>query len=146
MRQLGQGSLWKDVRDLRVALGGAHFLTTPYTNSGFAATAFSDVASNTIIQNTSWSTAIPTEAKALLIRCWIRDSGSAGTSGLYLVLVGTAAGTIAAARIDLEGVPNDQWRGEQVIVPCVNGDVWYQVNASGAGTMDITLWCLGYWT
>lgn len=146
MTQLGQRMIWPDVKALRVALGGAHFPTTPYTNTDFDGDSFSDVAVNTKIENTSWSTTIPDTAKALLLRVSLRDSASAGTSGLYFVLVGTAAGTIAAARVDLEGVPNDQWRNVQVICPCVAGDIWYQVNASGVGTLDVSMQCVGYWT
>jgi len=122
-----------------------HFLTTPYTNAAFDGDSFSDVAANTKIENTSWSTTIPATAKALLIRCQCRDSGSAATTGLYVVLYGAAAATVPSLGVWPSGKTNDDYDETTAIVPCTDGDIWYQVNASGATTMDIWLWCFGWW-
>jgi hypothetical protein len=41
---------------------------------------------------------------------------------------------------------NDRWTRQQVIVPCdANGDITYQLAASGAGTMDVFVEIAGYW-
>lgn len=121
------------------------FLTTPYTNADFDGDSFSDVAANTKIENTSWSTTIPSDAKALLIRLGIRDSDSANTAGLYFELFGAAAAGIGSLRLYLSGVPNNQFMAETAVVPCTDGDIWYRCNASGADTMDVYLRCFGYW-
>ena len=121
------------------------FMTTPYTNTTFDGDSFSDVASNTKIENTSWSTTIPSDAKALLITAMARDSDSAGTNGLYVFLYGAAAAATPSMRLYLNGIPNNQNAAETAVVPCTDGDIWYRVNASGAGTLDIWLVCFGYW-
>ena len=121
-----------------------YFLTTPYTNTSFDGDSFSSVGSRTKIENTSWSTTIPADAKALLIRCRARDSGSAAGTGLYFALYAKSTGTITLYNC-LDGVTNDSVRDETTVVPCTDGDIWYQCNASGADTMDVWLTCLGYW-
>ena len=138
--------LEKRVADFpRPEICNPYFLTTPYTNANFNGDSFSDVAVNTKIENTDWSTTIPADAKALLIRCQIRDSDSTNTNGLYFRLYGASGAADPSVSLWLNGVPNDQWTSETAIVPCTDGDIWYQVNASGADTMDVYLWCFGYW-
>ena len=121
------------------------FLTTPLTNASFNGDSFSDVAANTKIENTSWSSTIPSNAKALLIRITARDSGSAGTNNLYVGLYGAAAATNDSLRLYLNGIPNDAYGTCSGVVPCTDGDIWYRCNASGASTLDIWLECYGYW-
>ena len=121
------------------------FFTTPLTNTDFDGDSFSDVAANTKIENTSWSSTIPSDAKALLIRARCRDSDSGNTDGLYLFLYGAAAAATASLSIYLNGIPNDENGSETAIVPCTDGDIWYRINASGADTMDVWLLCFGYW-
>jgi len=41
---------------------------------------------------------------------------------------------------------NDEYAREGNIVPCdANGDIYYQINASGSGTMDVWIEIWGYW-
>ena len=122
-----------------------YFFTTPYTNTNFDGDSFSDVAANTKIENTDWSTTIPADAKALLIKVRARDSDSANTNGLYVALYGAAAAASASVTLYLNGIPNDTDAAETAVVPCTNGDIWYQCNASGADTLDVWLLCFGYW-
>ena len=122
-----------------------HFLTTPYTNASFNGDSFSDVAANTIIDNASWSTTIPATAKALMIYGYCRDSGSAATAGLYFALYSAAAAASAVFSICPSSQINDDPMPSMGIVPCTDGDIWYRVNASGATTMDIWLFCIGWW-
>ncbi len=122
-----------------------HFLTTPYTNADFNGDSFSDVAVNTVIENTSWSTTIPTNAKALLIEGECYDSGSAATANLYVALYGAALATNAPWVMSPSGQNNDGYAFGMGIVPCTDGDIWYRVVASGVSTMDIWLECFGWW-
>ena len=119
-------------------------LSTFLTNSDFNGDSFSDVASNTKIENTSWSTAIPAEARALLIYGYARDSASASTSGLYFALYPTSTATQAAINWTIGGKPNDDWEAHTAVMPCTDGDIWYKVEASGTNTLDVYLYCWGY--
>ena len=122
-----------------------HFLITPYTNAAFNGDSFSDVAVNTVIDNASWSTTIPATAKALLIRLECADSGSAATADLYVALYGSAAAATPNLAVRPSGKANDDKQTGSGVLPCTDGDIWYRVNASGATTMDIWLWCYGWW-
>lgn len=121
------------------------FLTTPYINTAFDGDSFSDVGSNTKIENTSWSTTIPADAVALLIRCYCRDSASSSTSGLFFALFPASGATDAALAVRPSGKANDDFADQQGIVPCVDGDIWYQCEASGTDTLDVVLEVWGYW-
>ena len=121
------------------------FLTEPYTHTSFDGDSFSDVGANTKIENTSWSTTIPSNAKALLIYGRCRDSGSAATSGLYFALFPAAAAASPSWAMSPSAQANDGSVFNMAITPCTDGDIWYQVEASGANTMDVWLYCFGYW-
>ena len=122
------------------------FFDEPLTNTDFDGDSFSDVGSLTKIENTSWSTTIPTDAKALIITGAARDSGSAAAPALYFRIYSTSTATNPALTIWPTGVLNDARVGADGIVPCTDGDIWYDVNASGASTMDVWLYVVGYWT
>jgi len=123
-----------------------HFLTEPLTNTDFDGDSFSDVAALTKIENTSWSTTIPADAKALLIRILCRDSGSAATTNLYVSLFGAAAAVYPSLAARPSSLTNNDYAEASGIVPCTDGDIWYTINASAASTMDVWLQCFGWWT
>jgi hypothetical protein len=132
----------KSVKTSTYDVYGFHPLSTPLTHTSFDGDSFSDVGTSTIIQNTSWSSTIPADAKALLIEIVAVDSGSWGTAGLffavgptatywYQVVARPAGGSVAASAL--------------APVTCTNGDIYYRVDASGTDTLDVTLRCWGYW-
>jgi hypothetical protein len=121
------------------------FVPTAYTNTDFDGDSFSDVVAHTKIENTSWSTTIPSDAKGILIRIQAADSGSAGTTGLNFRIYSTSGAGLASARVDLDGVPNDSLVNQTVVVPCTDGDIWYRCDASGVDTLDVWLRVFGYW-
>ena len=121
------------------------FVPAGYTNTDFDGDSFSTVGAHTKIENTSWSTTIPSDARGLLIRMRINDSGSAANTNINFRIFATAAASNAAMRTDLDGVPNDSVVHQTAVVPCTNGDIWYRCTASGANTMDVVLQCYGYW-
>jgi len=121
------------------------FLDDPYTNADFDGDSFSDVAVHTKIENTSWSTTVPATAKALIIRADVRDSGSGATTGLYFRIYSTSTSTYPAMILRPSGKANDTYVSNSGVVPCTDGDIWYRVNASGANTMDVFLYVVGYW-
>lgn len=116
--------------------------TTPIGHGSFDGDSFSDVGTYTKIENTSWNTALPADAKALLIRLRCRDSASATTSGLFVALSGDGTNSLLVARPS--GKPNDDFAERICWMPCTNGDIWYRVEASGTDTMDIFLHCFGW--
>ena len=121
------------------------FLSEPLTNTTFDGDSFSDVAAHTKIENTSWSTTVPANAKALIVRGAIRDSGSAAAASCYLRLFATATATRAGMEISCAGITNDSVATAHAIVPCTSGDLWYRVEASGASTLDAWLFVVGYY-
>ena len=122
---------------------GFHPLTTPLTHTSFNGDSFSDAAA-TKIENTSWSSTIPADAKALLIRIAARDSGSSGETTIHFE-VGPSNAQPDALSCRLAGLADDAIGEEQGVVPCTDGDIWYGVEASGASTLDCWLECWGYW-
>ena len=146
VRQIEQ--LKKRIDDLaRPEMGWTpHFLDEPYTNTDFDGDSFSSVGAHTKIENSDWSTTVPTDAKALIIRMIARDSGSAASTALYFSIYATSTATNPAAAVRPAGITNDAVAEIQGIVPCTDGDVWYRCSASGANTMDVWLTVVGYWT
>ena len=120
------------------------WLTTPYTHESFNGDSFSDVTSATKIENTGWSTTIPADAKALLIRIVARDSASGSTADLTFRLypISTAATPTLACRLSAMG--NDDKAECLGWVPCSDGDIWYKCNASGVDTLDVWLYVWAY--
>lgn len=123
-----------------------HFLTEPYTNTTFDGDSFSTVAAHTKIENTSWSTTIPTNAKAIALNITIRDSGSAAATLIQFELFSTSTATNAALPAHAGGKTNDAFAANAGVVPCTDGDMWYKCTASGANTLDVWLRVVGYWT
>lgn len=121
------------------------WLAEPYTNADFNGDSFSTVGAHTKIENTSWGTTIPTNAVALEIMIACRDSGSAANLALFFDLFSTAATTNPTLICYCGGLTNDAFAGVSGKVPCTDGDVWYRCTASGANTLDVWLWCMGYW-
>jgi hypothetical protein len=80
----------------------------------------------------------------VLVKVALRDSGSAATSCRF-ELSGVSSGTKYSLTVPAIPV-NDRYGNGQGIVPCdANGDIYYNVVASGSGTMDIYLEIWGYW-
>ncbi len=92
-----------------------------------------------------FGTSIPNNVKALLIRTWARDSGSANADCWFALSPNNVAWSIAAA-ITLYGQVNDKYIEGQLTVPCDGaGNMYYQIAASGANTLDVSMQVWGYW-
>lgn len=84
----------------------------------------------------------PAGIRAVLMRTAIRDSGSAANECvLFLAPNNTSLSGLAT---DCTGLPNDTYKRDTMIVPCTGGDIYYQIAASGTGTMDVSLQIWGY--
>ena len=127
----------------RENLTGWHFLTTPLTSTSWDGDSYSTTAKTLI--DLSEVFGVPAGVKAVMVRVAARDSGSsAGYCQLGLSPNSTAGSVAVQAK--LQGVANDVYVSVNGIVPCDgNGDVYYQIAASGTGTLDAIIEIWGYW-
>jgi len=118
------------------------FLTTALTSTSWDGDSFSTTSKTLIDLSSVFS--VPAGVKAVLVKVALRDSASA--SGLYYIqFSGVSSGTNYSIVVEAPPV-NDRFGYGQGIVPCdANGDIYYNVDASGSGTMDIYLEIWGYW-
>jgi hypothetical protein len=87
---------------------------------------------------------VPAGVKAIYVDVLCNDSGSAG-SDCYIILDATDT-AFAGQVVSPYGLGNDVQKREARIVPCdANGDIYYQVVATGPGsTFDAWLRIRGY--
>jgi len=135
------------VRDNTAALAArAYFipLTTPLTSTSWDGASFSTTPKTLIDLSSVFS--VPAGVKAILARISARDSASAGTQNLYFALAPNDATLSHALAVKPSGLTNDYVADAVGIVPCdANGDVYYQIKASGTNTMDCWFQIWGYW-
>jgi len=118
------------------------FLTTALTSTSWDGDAFSNTSKTKIDLSSVFS--VPAGVKAVLVKVSLRDSGSAATSCLFQ-LSGVSSGTKYSLTAQASPI-NDRYAYFNGIVPCdANGDIYYQIAASGTGTMDVFLEIWGYW-
>ena len=124
-------------------LSGWHFLTTPKTSTSWDGDSYSTTAKTLI--DLSEVFGVPAGVKAVMVRMAARDSGSSAGYCQLGLSPNNTAGSVAVQAY-LEGVANDVYVSANGIVPCdANGDVYYQITASGTGTLDAKLEIWGYW-
>lgn len=122
-----------------VANGGT--ANTPYTSTAWDGDSYSTASK--ALQDLSTVFGIPANVKAVYVWVAIRDSGSAtGDPRITLDATDTANAGIS---IGCGGLTNDALTRATAIVPCdANGDIYTQINATGASTLDIFLRIWGY--
>ena len=87
---------------------------------------------------------VPPSIRSVLLYVSYHDSGSAGSDCQIIFSPNDTAG--AGTSVGSFGLPDDKWTFGQVIVPCNDeGDIYFQITASGASTMDVYIQVLGYW-
>lgn len=127
----------------RENLTGWHFLTTPLTSTSWDGDSYSTTAKTKIDLSAVFG--VPAGVKAVMVRMAARDSGSS-TGYCQLGLSPNSTAGSVAVQAHLQGVANDVYVYVNGIVPCDgNGDVYYQVFASGTGTLDAIIEIWGYW-
>jgi len=127
----------------RENLTGWHFLTTPLTSTSWDGDSYSTTAKTLI--DLSEVFGVPAGVKAVMVRMAARDSGSSAGNCQLGLSPNSTAGSVAVQAC-LQGVANDVYVSVNGIVPCDgNGDVYYQIAASGTGTLDAIIEIWGYW-
>ena len=119
------------------------FLTTPKTSTSWDGDSYSTTAKTLI--DLSEVFGVPAGVKAVVVRMAARDSGSS-TGICQLGLSPNSTAGSVAVQAYLQGVANDVYVSVNGVVPCdENGDVYYQIVASGTGTLDAIIEIWGYW-
>jgi hypothetical protein len=117
-------------------------LTTPLTSTSWDGDSFS--STNKTLIDLSAVFGAPAGIKAVLVKISLRDSGSAAASCVFQ-LSGISSGNYYSLTAQASPI-NDRFVYATSVVPCdENGDLYYNVIASGASTMDIYLEVWGYW-
>ena len=137
-------ALEREVERLRVKESGKFIaLTAPLTSTAWDGDAFSTTAKTLIDLSSVFG--VPAGVKAILVRLVARDSGSSSGYNYIGLSPNNTAGSVAIQAY-LQGVANDVYVSANGIVPCdANGDVYYQIVASGTGTLDAIIEIWGYW-
>ena len=117
-------------------------LTTPKTSTSWDGDSFS-TTSKTLIDLSSVF-GVPAGVKAVYVQMAIRDSASSTTDAWIVLGADNTAGK--GINFGCGGLANDMWARLAAIVPCnTDGDIYYQINASGTSTFDVYLFIWGYW-
>ncbi len=113
---------------------------TPLTSTAWDGDSFSTTAKTQLDLSSAFGT--PANIQEVKLFVWVRDSGSAGAD-TYLILWMTNASNIGVA-VDPHTI-NDRITRAEVVVPCdSNGDIFYQIGASGVSTFDVCMQVIGY--
>lgn len=117
------------------------FLSAPLTSTSWNGNLFS-TTSKTLLDLSAVFGA-PAGIKAIIAEYSIKDTGSSnGTCRLVL-----SPNNVNMIGVHLMGSPTDgHLATSNAIIPCdANGDIYYQIVASGTNTMTIYFQILGYW-
>jgi hypothetical protein len=118
------------------------FLTTQLTSTAWDGDAFSTTSKTLIDLSTVFGA--PAGIKAVLCNVAIKDSASAAND-CFLCLSPNAS-ALSGPKVACSGLANSKYGYGEVVVPCdANGDIYYQIAASGSGTATIFLEIWGYW-
>ncbi len=116
-------------------------LATALTSTSFDGDSFSDTAKTKIDLSAVFGAPAGIKAVAMYVEC--RDSGSA--AGDCYVILGPTNTNYAGVVVSPAGKANDMPARDFVIVSCdSNGDIYYQIEATGASTFDLWLRVWGY--
>ena len=117
------------------------FLTTPLNSTSWDGDAYSTTAKTRIDLSDVFG--VPAGVKAVLVNIALRDSGSAANECNISLSPSSSVGGMTAR---CSGIANDKFVNACLTVPCdTNGDIYYEITASGTGTMDVYLQIYGYW-
>lgn len=119
------------------------FLTTPLTSTSWDGDAYSTTAKTLIDLSAVFGA--PAGIKAVLFFVAVRDEAAQGAGGSYYIILGPTNAALTGMAVNCIDL-NDSYNRGCLVVPCdANGDVYYQIAASGAGTLDVILQIWGYW-
>lgn len=116
--------------------------TSPLTSTAWDGNSRSTTAKTLI--DLSEVFGVPANIKAISAKASMRDSGSA--AGRAGIIIGPTNVSWVGRGAFVTGIRNDAIMDFDLIVPCnADGDVYYQIIASGTETIDVWLQIWGYW-
>ena len=129
-----------DARTLRTLIPQFVPLRTALTSTSWDGDSFSTTAKTKIDLSSVFSA--PAKVRAVLANIEINDSGSAGTD-CYLYL-GPDDTADSGAGVTCHPTNDRVTRCQRWVTCDASGDIYYQIAASGASTMDVVLEIAGY--
>ena len=134
----------REIERLKVKESGKFIpLTTPLTSTSWDGDLFSTTAKTKIDLSSVFS--VPAGVKAVLIRLVAKDSGSASTICQLAVSPNDTADSVVIQAY-LQGFANNVYAVSNGVCPCdSNGDIYYQITASGTNTLQAYIQIWGYW-
>jgi hypothetical protein len=118
-------------------------LTTPLTSTSWDGDSFSTTTKTKIDLSSVFG--VPAGVKMVKVKLSARDSGSASHE-VYFQLSPNDTHLPNAVLLFLSGTPNNKFRSVSGDCPCdKNGDIYYEISASGTDTMDVYMEIWGYW-
>ena len=116
-------------------------LTTPLTSTSWDGDVRSTTAKTLIDLNAVFG--VPDGIKMVLVEVCLNDSANSGGDYWFLLSPNNTAGIGINTR--LSKIPDSAYHNESHWIPCdSNGNIYYQINASGTGTMEVYLTIWGY--
>jgi len=139
---LGQRMASEDSSTIRAWIPQFVPLTQPLTSTSWDGDSFSTTAKTVIDLSAVFG--VPAGVRAVLVYATVRDSDSQNTATYLILSPNSDAGEGPAF---MPAYQNDIWgQSGSSVIPCdANGDIYYQIVASGAGTFDVNMQIWGYW-
>jgi hypothetical protein len=126
--------------------GGWTYLSSPLTSTSWDGDSYS-TTTKTLIDLSAVFVGVPAGVKAVLVRIFVSDTSSstATTYGYYMVLGPNAMAGSGDFGASPNGNPNGVYSYSQGVVTCdANGDIYYQIAASGVGSFSVHMQIWGY--
>ena len=139
-------TLENEIKRLKVQERGSNLirLTAPLTSTDWNGDRYSTTAKTKIDLSAVFS--VPAGVSAVLVLLQIRDSASS-TSEVGMGFAPNDTADQYSFFQSLRGMGNNYSEYVTVTIPCdANGDIYYQITASGNSTMDVWLTIWGYWS
>jgi len=117
-------------------------LSAPLTSTSWDGDAYSTTAKTVIDLSAVFG--VPAGVKSVLAKLIVRDTASATNECWIILGPSNTAGQGLTQRCG--GNANNFWTAGTHVVPCdANGDIYYQIQASGSNTFTVYLEIWGYW-
>jgi hypothetical protein len=124
--------------------GSHYFAQAAYTSTSWDGDAYSTTARTLIDLSAVFG--VPAGVKAVDARISCKDSASGATPGLYMMLTPNTTPASAPLVVRPSGLPNGYYADGWATVPCnADGDLYVEIGASGAGTLNAIIEIWGWW-
>jgi hypothetical protein len=139
------GSLQSEKNTTVYDVYGYHPLTTRASSAAWEGDSYSTTAKTLLDLSASFG--LPAGIKAVDVEVYVSDSNSLGTASTFIGLIlGPTNDANIGRYFACNGYPNGVLARTHAVVPCdANGDVYFQIVATGAGTLNAYIRIWGYY-